>query len=50
MMTDFLVEIHWVRCGRAFVPSRDDLCRGAEWYRRCPDCRPAQDDIDGVLG
>jgi uncharacterized OB-fold protein len=35
-----LIELHCRNCGRAYVPTREDLARGPEVYHRCPECRP----------
>jgi hypothetical protein len=38
-----LIEIHCRICGKPFSPTADDVRRGPQWYRRCPNCR-----VDGV--
>jgi hypothetical protein len=38
--TPLLIELHCRLCGRAYVPTREDLARGPETYHRCLSCRP----------
>jgi hypothetical protein len=37
-MTTILVTCR--QCGQEYPPTRDDVLRGAGWYRLCPRCRP----------
>ena len=41
-----LIELRCPSCGRAFLPSREDVLGGPGWYRRCPDCRQVFHDPD----
>ena len=34
-----VIELVCQECGRAFVPTREDLLRGPAHYRVCPPCR-----------
>ena len=34
--TPLLIELHCRLCGRAYVPTREDLARGPEVYHRLP--------------
>jgi hypothetical protein len=37
-MTTILVTCR--QCGQEYPPTRDDVLRGPDHYRRCPRCRP----------
>jgi hypothetical protein len=37
-----LIELHCRLCGRAYVPTAEDLRRAPEVYHRCPACRPPE--------
>jgi hypothetical protein len=36
-----MAEIHYVGCGAPFIPTRDNLLRGPDHFRRCAGCRAA---------
>lgn len=46
------LELTCKQCGRAFVPTREDLVRGPGWYRFCSEfCRrAARDKRDDPIG
>jgi hypothetical protein len=37
-----IVELTCGGCGDPYTPTRDDLLRGSEWYRKCPECRDGE--------
>jgi hypothetical protein len=42
------IEISCRTCGQPYVPTREDLARGPEFYYRCPACRPPEERDPGV--
>jgi uncharacterized Zn finger protein len=38
------IELHCRACGQPYEPTRQDILRGAEHYKRCPDCRPVEQE------
>jgi hypothetical protein len=40
--TPMLIKLYGRLCGRAYVPTREDIACGPEVYHRCPECRPPE--------
>lgn len=34
------IETTCRRCGAPYTPTRDDIVKGPEYWRLCPNCRP----------